>query len=207
MIKFVYFDIGGVMIDDFSNNDKWQKMKSSIGVRPEIDEEFDDLYSEYELEELCLSRDVDSLMPIFSDKFNIKFPKNFSMLKYFVDHFDKNNAIWLIVAEVHTKYGIGLLTNMYVGMFDEITKRGLLPPVNWDVVIDSTIVGLQKPDIKIFELAETRSGFKGKEILFVDNNQKNIDTASNFGWNVFLYDSASHVESSKELLAYLQSVV
>jgi len=195
------------MINDFSNSDKWQKMKSSIGVRPEVDKEFDDLYSRYELEELCLSRGVDSLMPIFSDKFNMKFPENFSMLRYFINHFDKNNTIWPVVAEVREKYGIGLLTNIYVGMLDKIMKRGLLPPINWDVVIDSTIVGLQKPDIRIFELAETKSGFNGKEILFVDNNQKNIDAANGFGWNTFLYDSAYHAKSSKELSAYFRSLV
>ena len=207
MIKFVYFDIGGVIIDDFSNSDKWQKMKSSIGVRPEIDKEFDGLYDKYEFEGLCLSRHVDSLLPIFSRKFNIKFPEGFSIFKYVIDRFYQNNTIWPIVAEVRKKYGIGLLTNMYVEMFDEITKRGLLPPVNWDVVIDSTTVGLQKPDIKIFELAEERSGFKSKEILFVDNNQKNIDAANDFGWNTFLYDSANHVKSSKELSAYFQSLI
>lgn len=31
MIKFIYFDVGGVVIDDFSGNDSWRELKVELG--------------------------------------------------------------------------------------------------------------------------------------------------------------------------------
>jgi epoxide hydrolase-like predicted phosphatase len=203
MIKFVYLDVGGVVIKDFSGTNKWEVMKKAMGVKKEFDKEFDRLFDQYELKELCLTRDVDSLIPIFTKKFGMNFPNGFSMLGYFVDHFEQNRPIWSILKRMKKTCRLGLLTNMYVGMFDEINKRGLLPPIKWNVVIDSTKVGLQKPDPKIFVLAREKSGVNNEEILFVDNNQKNIETASKFGWQTFFYDSSKHEESCKRLNQFL----
>ena len=204
MIKFVYFDVGGVVVEDFSGSDKWEKMKKVMGVRKEFDKEFDSLYDKYELEELCLTRPVDSLIPIFSKKFGFKFPENFSLQKYFIDHFDRNKSIWLVIYQIRKKCKVGLLTNMYVDMFQIMKKRGLFPPLIWDAIIDSSIVGIQKPDPAIFKLSEKKCGFAHKEIVFVENNQKNIEAARKFGWNTFLYDPKVPKKSSKKLLEYFR---
>lgn len=97
------------------------------------------------------------------------------------------------------KCKIGLLTNMYPNMFDEIKKRNILPKANWDVIIDSCAVGLQKPNPRIFELGERLAGAKGKEILFVENTAVHVNAAKDFGWETFLYDSAHPKESSRRL--------
>jgi len=208
MIEFVYFDLGGVLIRDFSDGTgKWAGMKKVMGVKPEFDKGFDELYNKYELEELCLTRDVDSLIPIFSQKFRMKFPENFSMFKYFINHFNKNTSLWPVINFVHEKCGIGLLTNMYVDMLDAIKKKKLLPPIKFNVVIDSVDVGLQKPDPKIYKMAEEMCSFKGNEILFVENSQKNIDAAKNFRWQTFLYDPSSPSLSSKKLLEFFKKNV
>lgn len=200
MIKFVYFDIGGVVVKDFSGTDKWAVMKDVMGVRKEFDKDFDQLYNKYELEELNLTRNVDTLIPIFIKKFGMNFPPGFSMFKYFIDHFEQNRSLWPIVKKVKKTYGVGLLTNMYIGMLEEIQKRGLLPPFEWDVVIDSTKVGLQKPDTKIYKLAQKQSGIDSGEILFVDNSQRNIDVAKELDWQTFFYDSSDMEKASNELL-------
>lgn len=36
MIKFVYFDIGGVVVKDFSGNNKWNEMKKFMGVKKNL---------------------------------------------------------------------------------------------------------------------------------------------------------------------------
>ncbi|OGM37601.1 hypothetical protein A3E41_05225 [Candidatus Woesebacteria bacterium RIFCSPHIGHO2_12_FULL_38_9] len=199
MIKFIYFDVGGVVIRDFSGTNKWSVLKNVIGVNKENNKEFDLLYDKYEKEELCLTRNVDTLVPIFSKKFGINFPPEFSMLEYFINNFDNNRSLWPILRRIKKTYRIGLLTNMYIGMFDDIKNKGLLPPVEWEITIDSTKVGLQKPDPKIFDLAQKQSGVNNSEILFVDNNQKNIDAAEKFGWQTFYYDSSNHEVSCKKL--------
>jgi HAD superfamily hydrolase (TIGR01509 family) len=200
MIKFVYFDLGGTVIKDFSGTNKWDKLKQVIGVKKSFEEEFDRMYDQFELKELCINRDVDTLIPIFTEKFGIKFPRNFSFLDYLVNNFEKNTSIWPVITEVEKNFDIGLLTNMYPRMFAAIRKRGLLPPNKWDVIIDSTIVGLQKPDGRIYELAEVKADAKGEEILFVDNTKINIEAAKIFDWRTILYNSAKSEESSRKLV-------
>ena len=60
MISFVYFDVGGVAIDDVNETDRWLEMKREIGIIAENDKEFDQFYDEYE-KEVCLGKDIDTI--------------------------------------------------------------------------------------------------------------------------------------------------
>ena len=206
MIKFVYFDIGGVVVKDFSGNDKRGNFKKLIGVEQEFDKEFDKLYDKYEDEDLNLTREVDSLIPILSEKFKIQFPPDFSLLTYYVDYFQPNTSLWPVITEIKRTSKVGLLTNMYVGMLDLIRDRNLLPSIDWDVVIDSSKVDLQKPDPKIYLLAQKLSGVENGEILFVDNSKKNIDAAKNLGWTIFYFGSSDYEKSSSDLLEFYRNL-
>ncbi|KKR10530.1 MAG: Protein containing Haloacid dehalogenase-like protein hydrolase domain protein [Candidatus Woesebacteria bacterium GW2011_GWA1_39_21] len=206
MIKFVYFDIGGVVVKDFSGNDKWGNFKKLIGVEQEFDKKFDKLYDKYEDEDLNLTREVDSLIPILSEKFKIQFPPDFSLLTYYVDYFQPSTSLWPVITEIKRTSKVGLLTNMYVGMLDLIRDRNLLPSIDWDVVIDSSKVDLQKPDPKIYLLAQKLSGVENGEILFVDNSKKNIDAAKNLGWTIFYFGSSDYEKSSSNLLEFYRNL-
>ena len=206
MIKFVYFDIGGVVVKDFSGNDKRGNFKKLIGVEQEFDKEFDKLYDKYEDEDLNLTREVDSSIPILSEKFKIQFPPDFSLLTYYVDYFQPNTSLWPVITEIKQTSKVGLLTNMYVGMLDLIRDRNLLPSIDWDVVIDSSKVDLQKPDPKIYLLAQKLSGVENGEILFVDNSKKNIDAAKNLGWTIFYFGSSDYEKSSSDLLEFYRNL-
>jgi len=207
MISFVYFDLGGVLIRDFSGTNKWIDMRRRFGIPEAKDKEFTDLYKKYETEALCLSRDVDTLIPIFAETFGIQFPKEYSWLTDFVSNFEKNPSIYPIIEKVEKTCRIGILTNMYVRMFDAIKDAELLPPFSWDVIVDSTVEGVQKPDTKIFVLAQKMAGVKNDEILFIDNSMKNIEGAKKFGWQTFWYDSKNHEKSCQQLSAFLDTVV
>ncbi len=91
---------------------------------------------------------------------------------------------------------------MWVDMFQEINNYNLLPKTKWDVVVDSTKIGLQKPNREIFEYATKKAGVKSEEILFIDNSLKNIDVAKKYGWQTFFYDSSNYEKSSKDLLNF-----
>jgi FMN phosphatase YigB (HAD superfamily) len=200
MISFVYFDLGGVVELDFSGTNKWELLKKELGITADKYKEFEDFWDKYEAE-VCIGRDVETLIPLIKEKFGSKFPKNYSFLiNGFVNRFEVNKSIWPVIDKIHQKCRIGLLTNMYPHMFEAIKKRGLLPNVKWDVIIDSSIVGIQKPDPKIFELGEQKAGVKGNKILFVENSPINVKAAKNFGWQMFLYDSAHPEDSSNRLL-------
>lgn len=199
-IKFIHFDVGGVVIRDFSGTNKWEDLKVELGIPKDKDQEFEDIYNLYQ-DEINTTREIDSLIPIYKEKFGITLPDNYSLLvDGFVKRFEKNLDIWPVIEISKSKYKIGLLTNMYPNMLTEIKKAELLPNIEFDQVIDSSIEKVQKPYKEIYELAEKRCGFKGNEILFIDNSQKHLDSAKQLGWQTFLYDPTNTKKSSEELL-------
>lgn len=206
MIKFVYFDVGGVAILDFSGTDKWDQLRQELGIVSKQRGKFDEFWDKYE-RDVCLGRDAESLIPLLEKEFGINLHKNYSLLKDgFVNRFKVNKSIWPVIERIHKQCKIGLLTNQYTKMLDEIRRQELLPPASWDVVIDSSVDSVVKPDKQIFELGEERAGVKGKQILFVENGAKHVNAANDFGWLTFLYDPKNPDKSSQELLNYFNEI-
>lgn len=204
MIKFVYFDVGGVVILDFSGTNKWNQIKVGLKIPKEQDKVFDNFFAYYEAN--CTDWDIESLIPTIKTRFGGTIPNDYSMLIDFVNHFEKNPSLWPVIKKIKEKCQIGLLTNMYPHMFQTIKDHNLLPPIDWDVIIDSSIVKSLKPNRKIFEIAEEEAKVNKSEILFVDNSTKNIQAAKDFGWQTFLYDPTNPVESSKKLADFFQRI-
>ncbi len=204
MILFVYFDLGGVVIKDFTGTGKWQELEAELGITPSQTSEFIKFWDKYE-PEVCVGRNLESLIPLMKNLFKTKIPKGYSFLRDgFVNRFEPNKSIWPVISQIKNECRLGLLTNMYPSMLKEIEKKGILPHVEWDLVIDSTIVGFKKPDLRIFKLAEEKASVSGSQILFVENSQKNINAAKRLGWQTFLYDSGDPERSSKNLLKFFK---
>ncbi|MDZ4227676.1 MAG: HAD family hydrolase [Candidatus Levybacteria bacterium] len=206
MISFVYFDVGGVMMSDFSGTNKWELMKRDIGITPEKDKEFDQFWDKYE-KEAHVGRDIDTLIPLITKKFHVDFPIGYSLLTDFLNRFESNESIWPVVSRVRQNCQIGLLTNMYPRMLSAMTKKDLIPSISWDIIIDSSIEGCQKPDKNIFQIAEQKINIEKDNILFVDNTAVNVNAAKDFGWQTFLYDSSNHKNFSRKLLDYYESII
>jgi len=204
MTKFVYFDVGGVVIKDFSGTNKWEELKTGMGIKPEQTEAFNEIFDKFE-PDVCVGRNVETLVPMLQQKLGLSLPKDYSFLKDFVNRFEKNETIWSIIKKLKDHYKLGLLTNMYPNMLEEIYKANLMPDVKWDIVIDSSVEKVRKPQVEIFQLAQDISGFKGEEILFVENGAKHIEAAKNFGWQTLLYESSSPENSNRKLEELLLS--
>lgn len=203
MISFVYLDVGGVANIDFSGNNKWGELRDGLGITPETRAAYDAIWAKY-WPEVCTSYDVERLVPIFRQELGLKLPPDYSLLNDFVGRFEPNPSIWPVAEGIKRSVPVGLLTNMYIGMLEGILKAGILPPIDWDVIIDSAVVGYQKPDVKIFEIAQAKAGVPGGQILFADNSAEHVEAAKTLGWQTFLYDSANPEQASKDLLAFFQ---
>ncbi|HSX09348.1 MAG TPA: HAD-IA family hydrolase [Candidatus Saccharimonadales bacterium] len=199
MIRFVYLDVGGVALKDFSRSTKWQEFKKDIGVGTDIDEDFDTFFSEY-VDKICIGMNIEKLLPLITKKFGLNFSPDYSLLEDFVNRFEKNETIDNVLEVISEDRRVGLLTNMYTGMLDSINNKKLLPEFTWDVIIDSSIEGVLKPQKEIFELAQKRAGVRAEEILFVENTKKHVDVAKSLGWNTFLYDSSDYPKASEDLM-------
>lgn len=63
----------------------------------------------------------------------------------------------------------------------------------FDVVIDSSVVGMRKPEPRIYELTEQRLGLSGKNLLFVDDIGTNLKAALKRDWQTLKYDDTRQV--------------
>lgn len=204
MISFIYFDVGGVAMLDFSGTNKWELLKKEMGVNKTNSVTWENVWSLYK-NEVCVNKDVDTLLPLFQEA-GFDLPKDYSMLESFINLFEKNESIWSVMESAKSKYRVGLLTNMYPRLLDELFFRKLIPPKEWwEIIVDSSEVGLQKPDKKIFEIAQQRADAKVEEILFVENTSEHLQAAKDAGWQTFAYNSTLPKESSKKLMELLGS--
>lgn len=193
------------MIKDFSATDKWKDLRVAIGVTPEKERKFQEIWKDYR-HRICIDFDVDDMIPLLNKELDLSLPKTYSLLEGFINGFEKNKSIWPLLEKIKQSTKIGLLTNMYPRMLDAIRKKGILPRLDWDLVVDSSIVGFQKPDIQLFELAQKEARVNGKDILFIDNQEKHARAAEQFGWQTHVYDSSDYERSSKELGEFLDHV-
>lgn len=206
-ISFIYFDVGGVAIKDFSDTNMWDRMiDNALGIPSHQREAFDELFDKYE-DDICEGKIyVDDLKPFIKAKFNPALPDDFSLLDYFVDNFEANNELWPTIIALKESHRLGLLTDQYPGMFTSIIKAKLFPPVDWEIVIDSSQVSIRKPKPAIYELAQQQAAVPPSEILFIDNREKNLVPARELGWQTFLYDSSDYAHSTAKLKEFLQNL-
>lgn len=201
MISFVYFDVGGVVMLDFNKTNKWYEMKHDLGVPDDKMELFDSIWNRYPIAIDC---DVELLIFTIGKEIGIQIPPDYSMLEDFAHRFTPNPSIWLVIEQIHKKCRVGLLTNMYPRMLNLIQSKNLLPRVQWDVIIDSSVVKLKKPDPRIYTLAQDRAHVSGTNIFFVENQEHNIAAAKAAGWRTFLYDTSEPEQSSRDVLDFFQ---
>ncbi len=198
-MEFIYFEIGGVVVLDFSKTNKWKQMLEDLKIPDSRRTAFHELFLKHE-PDICKGESIDVFIGEAKEELDIDFPENYSMLEDFVSRFEKNPKLSNFLLELEKLFPLGLLTNMYPGMFDNIKNRGLLPDVNFKQIIDSSIVKYKKPESEIFEIAEERAGISAENILFVENTLEHIDAATKRGWQTLLYDID---RSTRELKEYL----
>lgn len=76
----------------------------------------------------------------------------------------------------------------------------ILPIESFEVILLSHICQIEKPDKRIYQILEERTGLKNKEILFFDDIQENIYTASSLGWSANKVPLLNPVDFMRKIL-------
>ncbi|MEN8252938.1 MAG: hypothetical protein ABFQ62_01000 [Patescibacteria group bacterium] len=127
-IKFIYFDVGGVLLLDYSGTNKWVEMRRDLGITADLDKKFAQVWKKYE-SRICIDYDADQMVSEIEKATGVEWPKDYSLLEDFVNRFEINNSIWSIVDKVKEKYRIGLFTNQYPRMLSLIKSKNLIPNI------------------------------------------------------------------------------
>ncbi len=201
-IEFIYFDVGGVLMKDFSCSTKGDEMVRELRI--------DDVsgfwrtWDEIAEPRVCLDYPVDDFQSVIKEQLGGTVPDGYSLMRDgFTSRFERNESISVVFDNLDGRVRLGLLTNMYKDMLPLIRSKQLLPGAEWNVVIDSWNVKLQKPNLLMFEYATKSARTPKERILFVDNTLGNINAAQEFGWQTYHYRSDNYPESSQNLADFL----
>jgi FMN phosphatase YigB (HAD superfamily)/DNA-binding XRE family transcriptional regulator len=196
-VRFVYFDINGCLLRFFHS--AFTSLAEDTGASADIIETTFWHYNDA----VCRGK-----MPL-SD-FNAELAKQLRMStldwqKYYMEAVDPITEMHDLVRWAAEHYKVGLLSNIMPGFIDYMLAHNLLPNIDYDAIIDSSKVGVIKPEPKIYEIAQSKTGVAPQEILLVDDSRSNLMAADKFGWHVLWFDdyrpdeSVARVRSALEL--------
>jgi len=91
-----------------------------------------------------------------------------------------------VCRELRRRMPTALLTNNIVEWRQGWRRRMAVDDL-FDLVVDSSEVGLRKPEEGIYRLVEQGLGLTGDRLLFVDDLGVNLKTAARLGWQTLKY--------------------
>jgi len=107
---------------------------------------------------------------------------------FWTDHFEPIPETHTLARELSEKYRLGILSNAEPGMLQHCRKKGLIPQLLWEPVIDSSEHKTIKPEARIYEIAEKLSGVPAEELFFIDDVAAHIDAVKKRGWQGMVFD-------------------
>ncbi len=196
-VSFVYFDINGCLVRFFHR--AFTAISKDTGVMPDIVETAFWQYND----DVCLGK-------ISPKEFNKLFAKRLGVAaidwqSYYLKAVDPIREMHEVVAWAADVYDVGLLSNIGMGFIDDMKKAKLLPDVAYKAIIDSSEVGVIKPDKAIYEIASDRAGVPASEILLIDDSRANLIPAQELGWHVMWFNDYDAAQSAKRVKEALKS--
>ncbi len=180
--KFVYFDIGGVLLNHRRNHivfaEKFSLDSARVGnaMKTHV---LEGCSGRISLEEFWRKLIV-SAGGIYDETINYTIEWNAGASVMNQGH--------QLFAELSQKAPAGLFTNAWETLLDHAFNQGLVPKYEYATILDSSSVGYVKPEPEIYEIAEKACGYCGSDILFVDDTIVNIEAANKRGWQTLLVD-------------------
>lgn len=198
-VRFVYFDINGCLVHFFHR--AFMSLAEKSGVSADLIETTFWSYND----EVCRGT-----MPI--EDFNRRCASRFGMESMdwesiYLETVEPVRGMEELVRWASQHYRVGLLTNIMPGFIPKMRARGLIPDVDYDVIIDSSEVGYIKPEPEIFQVATEKSGVKPSEILLVDDSRPNIMAVDKLGWHVLWCDDYHPEETIARIRNSLEPAV
>jgi putative hydrolase of the HAD superfamily len=190
-VKFVYFDIHGVLLHFYEQG--FMRLAEEAGVNVELVE---NTFWHYNDSACRGEMTIHQFNQAMAQRIGVK---EVDWAKYYFDAVEPIKAMQDLLIDASKKYRVGLLSNIFPGFLDENIKRGILPNINYDVIIDSAKVHAIKPEQEIFDIAEKRAKAKGAEILFIDDSRNYIMAAEKLNWRVMWCDDFRPEESARRV--------
>ena len=187
--KFLYFDLGKVIVD-FDVDQMYRQMGQVAGVDPARVREVvfgNGLQKRYELGQISGRQFHESFCRSTGTQ-----PDYHALELASSDIFQINVGTLPIVAQLRQAgYRMGVLSNTCQSHWDHCFSRYRIVAEAFEIHTLSCRVGACKPDVRIFEAAAESAGLAPEQIFFVDDLPDNVAGARAAGFDAVLYTSAS----------------
>jgi len=194
-VSFVYFDVNDTLVRAAQRG--FSILAEQTGTLPDVIERIFWHYND----ELCRGT-------MGTEDFNQLLSKRLGApvdwRQAYLDGAEPIEAVQELLRWASEQYRVGLLSNGLPGLLSGLREHQLLPDVPYAVIVDSSEVGLTKPDPKIFDLAQQRAGVPANEILLIDDNRSNLIVAEQQGWHVAVFDGYRADDSAARIRATLE---
>ncbi|HSW66005.1 MAG TPA: HAD-IA family hydrolase [Bacillota bacterium] len=196
-VSFVYFDINGCLVRFFHR--AFTQLSQQTGAPADIVETTFWHYND----RVCRG---EMTIDAFNRKLatELRTPDVIDWEQYYMDAIEPIPAMQELVRWAAENYRVGLLTNIMPGFVDGLMKRGLLPNIPYDAIIDSSVVKTIKPESKMYSQATLKAHCPAAEILLVDDSRVNLMAAEKHGWHVLWFDDYRPDESVDRVRSALQ---
>lgn len=195
-VEFIYFDINGCLVHFYHR--AFASLADSTGAPVDIIEttfwKYNDLVCRGDMS-------IAEFNNILGEKLKVK---DLDWTEYYMTAVEPIEETGKLVKWVSEHYRVGLLSNIMPGFIDEMMKRGLLPELEYDAIVDSSKTGHIKPEKEIYQKAQEMSRANSEEILFIDDSRANVMAAGQMGWHVLWFDDSHPAESVKRIKQTLE---
>ncbi|GIW69634.1 MAG: haloacid dehalogenase [Patescibacteria group bacterium] len=177
--KVIVFDVGGVLLN-------WRTGLNAISLLLNSPPEDVYMYLIDHLRDLELGHiDGETFWKHVAEDYKYKYsPKN--LAECWITERGRLSESWKLLKDLSSLYRLAVCTNLWSGMFDVIRKGN--PDVDlFETVVDSSQVGVVKPDPKMYKIVEERTGSSGKELFLIDDSKENCDGAEKCGWQSYKF--------------------
>jgi FMN phosphatase YigB (HAD superfamily)/DNA-binding XRE family transcriptional regulator len=179
-VSFVYFDVNGVLVRFFQR--AFTALAADAGVSSDKVEalfwRYNDIVNKGDMS-------VAEFDKILSKHVGVS---KISWLDYYMASIDPISEMHECLRWASENYRVGLMSNSMPGFIPEMIKRGLLPDIPYNAIIDSSEVKAIKPEIEIYEIGTKMSGVDPEQILLIDDGRTNLMAAEKLGWHVLWFD-------------------
>jgi HAD superfamily hydrolase (TIGR01509 family) len=198
-VSFVYFDVNGCLVRFYQR---------AFGV---IAEEFS-IPSDLVETAFWHYNDEANRGTITLNEFNHKLAERINVAKidwqkYYLAAAETMPGMAELLNWTIENYKVGLLTNIMPGFLGDLRRNNQIPNLNYDAVIDSSQVGVIKPEPEMYKIATEQAGCSPDQILLVDDTRANLTGADKAGWHVIWFDYARPEESVAHIREALEPAV
>lgn len=190
-ISFVYFDVNGCLVRFYQR--AFVRIANDFDIPADVVEtafwHFND--------DACRGRlNREDFNRALCDRLGIE---GLDWSAYYLDAAESIIEMNELVRWVADNYRVGLLTNIMTGLLDGLKAQNKVPAILYDAEVDSSLVGLIKPEQGIYEYSQALANVPPEEILFIDDTKSNLTAAEALGWHVAWFDYARPAESAEQI--------